>query len=218
MIGSYFDWATVHEIYGRNEYSTEGFASHEKVQEDWNRTSSQGTPLILDLGANIGISAKFFLMSYPSSKVVAVEPASQNIKLLTHNTKTIPGISVLHGAVGSSSGEVSLFDSGAGNNAFRTFGQKSQVLETVPCFSIPDLIKLSPEAVPFLIKIDVEGAEKELFSTNVDWIDLFKVIVVETHDWMLPGQAISSNLLAALGGKNRDLIFRGENLFSIRVD
>ena len=113
---------------------------------------------------------------------------------------------------------MSLFDSGAGNNAFRTFGPESWVLEKVPCYSVSELISANSEATPFLVKIDVEGAEKELFSANVGWIDSFKVIVIETHDWMLPGEAISSNLLKALGGRNRDLVFRGENLFSIRVD
>jgi FkbM family methyltransferase len=217
-IGTYFDWATIHEIFSRNEYSTEGFAIHENVNEQYGHIAREGTPLILDLGANIGISASFFSLCYPGSKVIAVEPASQNIWLLTRNTAQIPKITILHGAVGSSSGEVSLFDSGAGNNAFRTFGPGSQVLETVPCYSIQDLVDAHPDATPFLLKIDVEGAEKELFSANFDWIDLFKVIVIETHDWMLPGEAISSNLLRALGGRNRDLIFRGENLFSIRVD
>jgi FkbM family methyltransferase len=217
-IGSYFDWATIHEVFSRNEYSTEGFAIHENVNEHYRHVATKGTPLILDLGANIGISASFFSLCYPGSKVIAVEPASQNISLLTRNTAQIPGITVLHGAVGSSSGEVSLFDSGAGNNAFRTFGSESQVLETVLCYSIQDLVDAHSDATPFLLKIDVEGAEKELFSANFDWIDSFKVIVIETHDWMLPGEAISSNLLNALGGRNRDLIFRGENLFSIRVD
>ena len=38
---------------------------------------------------------------------------------------------------------------------------------------------------PFLIKLDIEGYENEIFKNNYDWIDKFKVLIIETHDWML---------------------------------
>ena len=37
---------------------------------------------------------------------------------------------------------------------------------------------------PYLIKIDIEGHESQLFENNIEWIDQFKVIIIETHDWM----------------------------------
>jgi hypothetical protein len=42
------------------------------------------------------------------------------------------------------------------------------------------------------------------------------VIIIELHDWMLPGTANSQNCLKALSGTNRDFVFYGENVFSIR--
>lgn len=217
-IKSYYDWATVMEIFGRREYDTFRFAHHSDIRAYFNKLSETGTALILDLGANIGVASSYFAQSFPGAIIVAVEPSSKNLDLLRVNTVKIPEVNIVHAAVGPSTGKVDLFDNGSGNNAFRTFGEESQKSETVDCFSIGDLIIANSGSIPFLVKIDIEGAEKDLFAEQTGWIDSFKVIVVETHDWMLPGKAVSSNLLAALGGRNRDLIFQGENLFSIRVD
>jgi len=217
-IETYYDWATVIEIFGRREYDTFRFATHANISEHLKNLSETGSALVLDLGANIGVASRYFTNIYPDARIVAVEPSSKNLELLKVNTSKTPQVKVVHGAVGASSGKVSLFDSGSGNNAFRTFGDESQITETVDCYSVRDILNANPDSVPFLVKIDIEGAEKNLFASNHDWIDEFKVIVIETHDWMLHGQAVSSNLLAALGGRNRDLVFQGENLFSIRVD
>ena len=69
---------------------------------------------------------------------------------------------------------------------------------------------------PFIIKIDIEGFEKNLFLENTDWIDKFALLIIELHDWMLPGAANSSSFLNAIAHLNRDFIYRGENIFSIR--
>ena len=75
---------------------------------------------------------------------------------------------------------------------------------------------------PFLIKIDIEGFEKELFSKNYDWIDYFEVIIIEIHDWMVFKKSNSYTFLSALvdvmNKKNkRDLLISGENLISIKI-
>lgn len=42
------------------------------------------------------------------------------------------------------------------------------------------------------------------------------LMIVELHDWMLPRTANSANFLKAVAARNRDFVFRGENVFSIR--
>lgn len=217
-VASFYDWATIHQIFINTEYSTEAFAQGKEIQSYYSDPRRPKRKLILDLGANVGISAVFFSLKYPGSKIVCVEPASANLYLLGLNSRHIAGVEILHAAVGPTAGKIKLFDPGVGNNGFRTFGPPDQVIEDVDVITVQDLMGRNPDCEPFLIKIDIEGAEKHLFSSNTNWIDAFKVIVIETHDWMLPGEAISSNLLRELGGKNRDLVFRGENLFSIRID
>ena len=73
----------------------------------------------------------------------------------------------------------------------------------------------------FIIKIDIEGFEKDLFSQNYEWIDDFSIIIIELHDWMIKRNSISNNFIQALAStmklkKKRDLILNGETLISIK--
>jgi hypothetical protein len=68
---------------------------------------------------------------------------------------------------------------------------------------------------PFLVKIDIEGAEQDLFSCNVEWIEKFPILIIELHDWLLPSQGTSRNFLKAIAPLDRDFVFFGENIFSI---
>ena len=69
---------------------------------------------------------------------------------------------------------------------------------------------------PFLIKIDIEGGEKHLFEKNLEWIDKFKIIIIEPHDWMYPENNIFQNFLKSISYLNRDFVILNENIISIR--
>ena len=71
------------------------------------------------------------------------------------------------------------------------------------------------EGAPFIVKIDIEGFEAELFSRNLEWLDRFYVLIIELHDWMLPRQRSSQSFLRAIGALDRDFLYAGENVFSI---
>jgi hypothetical protein len=47
------------------------------------------------------------------------------------------------------------------------------------------------------------------------WIDRFPLLVIELHDWLLPGQSTSRNFLREIALRDRDFVYRGENIFSI---
>lgn len=216
-IQSYFDWATVHEIFVRREYDTGFFEQENSIQENYQSiVASGGSPLVLDLGANIGIASIFLAQKYPDARVIGVEADETNAKRAESNTSKSRQTKIIHSAIAPEDGELPIYDPGLGNNAYRTFGSEDEARGSVPAISIQTLLLEHSNLVPFFLKVDIEGFESSLFERNVEWIDRFQVISIETHDWMLPGQAISSNLLRALGGRNRDLVFRGENLFSIK--
>ena len=66
------------------------------------------------------------------------------------------------------------------------------------------------------IKIDIEGFEDDLFAQNIEWVDEFSVIIIETHDRFFPKMAKSKNFLKVISGLDRDFVHRGENIFSIK--
>ncbi len=84
------------------------------------------------------------------------------------------------------------------------------------CVTINEIFASHQEdCFPFLVKIDIEGAEKELFQQNTEWMAKTPVIIVELHDWMLPGQRVALPFLRSLCQLDRDFISMGENVLSI---
>ena len=76
------------------------------------------------------------------------------------------------------------------------------------------------DSKPFLIKIDIEGFEKNLFEKNYQWIKFFDVIMIELHDWMLPNKNNSGSFLKAVNEISSDIKFdfliSDENLILIK--
>ena len=71
-----------------------------------------------------------------------------------------------------------------------------------------DLIKYRP----LLVKIDIEGAEADLFSKNIEWVDAFPLLMIEPHDFLFVDQGTSASLQEAVLGKGKNLVINGENL------
>ena len=62
-----------------------------------------------------------------------------------------------------------------------------------------------------ILKLDVEGAEKEIFSSNYeDWLPKTKVLIIELHDRMRKG--CSKVVFSAISEYNFSLDISGENL------
>ena len=102
-----------------------------------------------------------------------------------------------------------------GNNNSFTTTRNSKKKGDVEILSINKILSDNIDLIPFIVKIDIEGFEKDLFSANTDWVEKFKLLIIETHDWMLPTQANSNNFLKVISMCNRDFVHKGENIFSI---
>jgi hypothetical protein len=68
----------------------------------------------------------------------------------------------------------------------------------------------------FIIKIDIEGFEKDLFSSETSWLSEATVVIIELHDWMLPGQYNSLPFQKAMLPVNSEVLISGENLIFVR--
>lgn len=170
------------------------------------------TPLILDAGANIGASALFFAWRYKQARILALEPEPANFALLERNARPYPQIVCLQAAVAAEDGEAQLFDPGRSTDAFRALkaggtGEHGARIGAVRAYGVASLLaEFAPEAAPLLAKIDIEGAEAELFAGDTDWVDAFPAIAIELHDWMLPGQASAAPFLKCVAERGRDFI------------
>lgn len=76
--------------------------------------------------------------------------------------------------------------------------------------------KRAAGAEPFIAKIDIEGAERDLFQEPTAWVDRFPLLIVELHDWFMPRQRTAAPFLTCVAQRDRDFVYVSENVFSIR--
>ena len=50
------------------------------------------------------------------------------------------------------------------------------------------------------------------------WMNRTPIIIIELHDWMLPGEGTSLPFLKQVAQLDREFIYIGENVFSISRD
>ena len=175
-------------------------------------------PLVVDAGANIGVSALYFSVLFPKAAVVAIEPEESNYELLCKNVEKL-GVECIHGALSSSPGYMSIVDPGKGFWGFRT-EVTNDPNSGVSCVTLDEIFeKETARGVwPFLVKIDIEGGEGVLFEQNTSWVDKTPLIIVELHDWLLPKGGTSRSFLRCIAQYDRDFVFIGENVYSIKND
>jgi FkbM family methyltransferase len=178
--------------------------------------SLKGEPrFIIDAGANIGVASIYFATKFPKAKIVAIEPEPGNFTLLEKNTKPYPNITAIRAALWNETGEVSLFDPGRGAWAFQTRTEGAMPTGRVPAVTMDDLLrKFGMESVDIL-KMDIEGAEKEVFEKSSAWIGKVGVIMIELHDRFRPG--CSRAFYLATDGFDHEQ-HRGETVILARKD
>ncbi len=216
--GTRADLGVISQIFEEQEYSLRPLKRGAELQELYQRIAAAGqVPLVLDAGANIGASVLFFAHAYPRAHIAALEPARNNFELLQANAAGL-NVDARCAAIGAADGETTLIDPGEGEWGYRTAAGGAGA--RVGVLSATRLVAEQRAAgrVPFLAKIDIEGGEAELFSRDTDWVDLFPVLIIELHDWLLPRAGSAGNFLRCIAGRNRDFVFRGENVFSLAND
>ncbi len=140
---------------------------------------------ILDLGANIGLTVRYWKAALPEAIIVAVEPDPANFELLEANTGHLPDVHCVRAGIWHTAGTLSIARDGSGNSAFRTMESEKNEVAAVTIAMIMERFGLDRIG---LVKIDIEGAELELFSKGeLGWIDRVEAIAIELHDQWKPG-------------------------------
>jgi FkbM family methyltransferase len=177
-------------------------------------------PLIIDGGANIGAASVYFSAQCQDALVVAIEPEASNYQLLVENTQGMP-VLPLPCALAATPQHMRVIDAGNGYWGFQTERVRNEEAseDDVSCVTINEIFAAHQEdCFPFIVKIDIEGGERELFQQHAEWIEKTPVIIIELHDWMLPGQGVALPFLRAISQFDRDFIYMGEHIFSVAND
>lgn len=207
------DIRAIKQIYQNREYDLRLLKRADEIFDFIKVEEAVGfQPLIIDAGANIGASAVYFALTFPEAQIIAIEPETANFALLEKNTEGLQVICV-QAALSAVPGKAKVLDPGEGHWGYRT--QAVAEGSGVPCVTIPQIFEFERSKFPFLVKIDIEGAEGEVFSKNIEWIARTPIIMVELHDWLLPKAGTAGAFLRCVANQPRDFIIVGENIFSI---
>ena len=160
------------------------------LADDYDFALPEPPKVIVDAGANIGFAAIYFARKYPAARIFAIEPERSNFELLDKNVRGFKNIVPIRGALWNKDGTMDLVDPGQGHWAFQISDAGSSArpkVDTVPTFTVPTLMREHGIDFIDLFKVDIEGAEKELFTSADEWIDRVGNIVIELHDRFKPG-------------------------------
>lgn len=132
------------------------------------------SPVILDIGGNIGGFAIWANKKWQNSTIYSYEPIKSNFDLLKKNTKDIDGVLALNMAIGSKNEKKEMYYglNNIGECSFYKGSEQTDKTEIVDVISA----KLLPKAQ--IVKIDTEGAEIEILETMTFEPEVF---LIEYH-------------------------------------
>jgi FkbM family methyltransferase len=158
--------------------------------------------VIVDAGANIGVETLRFRHFHPGAKIIAVEPDSGNFGVLSLNAGSDGKIALLHSGLWSHKCKLRILagESAEGFRAEEAIGEPQS--SDVDAVSIPSIMESFGFEEIDILKMDIEGAEYQVFSApDVNsWINRVKVLIFECPDADRPGTTqIIFGKLAGLG-------------------
>jgi FkbM family methyltransferase len=216
-IETWSDWITGYQVFGQESYNLKRVSPNTLEQNLKSHQDSESN-FIIDLGGNIGLASLYFALTYPEAMIKCVEIDPGNVKLAKKNLERYSRVEVLNIAIASRNGEgFILRNHSSENNAFEfSFDKSEEAVESVRAINVGELFRIAGKKRAKIVKVDIEGSEKELFSQNTEWVREVDVIIMEPHDWLYPGQEITRNFLSVVANDDRDFLIDFENVFSIK--
>jgi FkbM family methyltransferase len=171
--------------------------------------------LIIDGGANVGYAAIFFARRYPHASIVAVEPEPQNFRLLERNTAAYPNVHRLNKGLWPRDTYLAIENLTAAPDAFRV-RETDRPDNAITATTIDRILREAGTDMIDVLKLDIEGTEKELFADpgSEQWLRRTNVLIIELHDRFKPGCSQAFEQAVAKHPFRRIQV--GENLMLIR--
>lgn len=147
--------------------------------------------VIVDAGGYIGTSAIALSELFPKALVIVVEPSEVNLAVLYENIRPYPNIRVVQGAlVAKNIEKVILRNRGTGEWGFTVAENPldapgAEIVQRTPAVTLSSLgVDVNEIGI---LKLDIEGAERDLFLNDVKTLAQIENIFVELHDRIVEG-------------------------------
>lgn len=143
--------------------------------------------LIIDAGSNTGFASLFFKLKHPEAKIITLEIETENVKMIRKNLKNLNDVEIIQKGLFNKKAFFKIENPYHATNSFiikEVCPTENYDIESITIDEI--LLSKNIETIDIL-KIDIEGAEKDLFKKNYEnWLPKVKIIMIETHDRMVP--------------------------------
>lgn len=174
---------------------------------------------IIDAGANIGLASIYFSNRFPNSQILSIEPEKNNFELLKKNVAQYKNIIPIHGALWNQNKEIDLVDPDRGKWGFMTQGNNTneeslgEKCHRIQGITVDEVMKKHDIQFVDILKIDIEGAEREVFHDASRWIEKVDALIIELHDRMKSG--CNRSFYNATNNFDEEW-YQGENLYVAR--
>ena len=163
------------------------------INQEYDFEVRRAPRIIIDAGANIGLVSIYFANTFPNSEIFAIEPEEHNFEILRRNVAPYGNIIPIHGALWSENKDLDLVDPGLGKWGFMTQGDDidneslGKKCHRVRGMTVDRIMEEQRIESIDILKIDIEGAEREIFFDSSSWIGKVDALIVELHERMKSG-------------------------------
>jgi len=184
------------------------------VWDDYGLPFKLDPNLIIDGGANVGYASVYFANRYPGAQIVAVEPDNSNFELLLENTAGYSNVSPIQAGIWHKAASLRIENPNDDKSMFRIVESETQG-GGISSVTIRDIMARWNATEIDILKLDIEGAEREVFSLDYeDWLGRVKLLIIELHDRYQPG--CTTSFYAAVSKFHFKESQRGEHVILVR--
>ena len=169
--------------------------------------------VILDLGANVGLSMLTYHRRYPGARIIGYEMDQDNCQLARQNTARYPNLEVHQAAVSAAGGRVRYQKSGRPDGYSTGVSEDRADVVEVPAFTFSDILTRYELTEIAFLKMDIEGSEWAILeASDLGWLASVRSFHIEFHG---PDAGRLASCVARLEGAGFVVSFRRKHPFEL---
>jgi FkbM family methyltransferase len=142
---------------------------------------------IIDAGSNIGLTSVYLSKYFPGSNFITVEPDTSNFESVSYNLEAngIKNVAKIKGGLWSKNTNLKIVNDFRDQKDWSIRVEETNEDGDLKAFSVNHLMKQNSFQIIDILKIDIEGSEKEVFTganADVSFLSKTKCIAIEIHD------------------------------------